>query len=211
MPQDNAVEFKGTKKGIYVQIKPLNDFETIKQLLIEKLDKTKSFFSGAKILDIQCESLTAEEKEELENIMTNDYQMQLQREIIQDNTSVEVEDEVFQGINEGKTKFVQGTVRSGQKIDYNGNVVILGDVNPGAEIIAYGNIIIMGSLRGIAHAGSNGNTKACVAAYYLDPTQLRIADKIARSPDGEYEKPKGPELAKIKDNVVYIEPYLTKR
>ncbi len=210
MPQENAIEFKGTKKGIYVQIKPLNDYAIIKQLLIEKLEKTKSFFSGAKILDIQCDTLTPEEKEELENLMASRYQMQIHKEvIIQDNTPVI--DEIYQGINEGITKFIQGTVRSGQRINYEGNVVIIGDVNPGAEIIAYGNIVVMGSFRGIAHAGSNGNTRACVVAYYLDPTQLRIADKIARCPDGDYEKPKGPELARIRDNIVYIEPYLVKR
>ncbi|MBM7613582.1 septum site-determining protein MinC [Alkaliphilus hydrothermalis] len=208
MPQENAIEFKGTKKGIYVQIKPHNDFETLKLNLIEKLEKTKTFFSGAKILDIQCNTISLEEKEELEKIMSTRYQMQVQREEFQEDPPI---DEVFQGINEGMTKFIPKTLRSGQKINYKGNVVIFGDVNPGAEIIAYGNIVVLGSLRGIAHAGSNGNKYARVVAYYLDPTQLRIADKIARSPDGEYEKPKGPELACIKDEVVYIEPFLTKR
>ena len=118
---------------------------------------------------------------------------------------------VFTGITEGKTKFVQGTIRSGQNINYDGNIVILGDVNPGAHITAYGNIVVMGSLRGVAHAGSNGNRDACVAAFYLEPTQLRISDVITRAPDGYYERPKIPELAKVKGNMVYIEPYLNRK
>ena len=56
-------------------------------------------------------------------------------------------------IEEGLTKFVYSTIRSGMKIQYNGNLVIIGDVNPGAEVIATGNIIVMGALRGIAHGG----------------------------------------------------------
>ena len=208
MHQDNAIEFKGTKKGIYVQVNQELDYEAIKELLIQKLEKTKSFFSGAKILDIQCDALSDEEKQDLKDLMATRYQMIVLEAPIEEKKT---ETKVFQGINEGVTKFVHGTVRSGQRLFYEGNIIIIGDVNPGAEIIAYGNIIVMGSFRGIAHAGSNGNTEACVAAYYLNPTQLRIADIIARKPDGEIEKPIGPELAKVRGNMVYIEPYLMKK
>ncbi|MCC5911585.1 MAG: septum site-determining protein MinC [Clostridiaceae bacterium] len=210
MTEENAIEFKGTKQGLFVYIKPNHDFETIKKHLIDKLEKTQSFFKGAKISDIKCDVLTEEEKKELEDIMATRYKMHIEkdREILQD---INIKNEVFQGIDEGSTKFLKGTIRSGQRIEYGGNLVILGDVNPGAQVIAEGNIIIMGSLRGIAHAGSNGNQDACVAALYLDPAQLRIADVIARAPDGSYEKPNSPELARIRDNKVYIEPYLTKK
>lgn len=210
MTEDNAIEFKGTKQGLLICVKPNYDFQTIKDHLIEKLEKTQSFFKGAKIFEIKGDTLTHEEKEELATIMTSRYKMDIS---ISEKAckQVSTKKEVFEGIEEGKTKFVKGTIRSGQKIDYEGNVVILGDVNPGAQIIARGNIVVMGSLRGIAHAGANGNTQACVAALYLDPTQLRIADVIARAPDGDYEKPNNPELARIKENMVCIEPYLNKK
>lgn len=209
MPQGNAIEFKGTKNGIYVLIKQqLNDYESIKDELIARLEKTKSFFTGAKILDIQCDILSTDEKKKLETLMKDRYNMEIVKGPIHDIPKREV---VFEGIYEGKTKFIEGTIRSGQIINYEGNVVIVGDVNPGAQITAHGNIVVMGSLRGIAHAGSNGNQEAFVVAYYLDPTQLRIAELIARSPDGNYEKPKGPELARVRDNIVIIEPYLSKK
>jgi len=208
MQQDNAIEFKGTKKGIYVQVNQELDYEAIKELLIQKIEKTKSFFSGAKILDIQCDALSEAEKQVLKDLMATRYQMIIIASPIEE---VKPEAKIFEGIHEGITKFVHGTVRSGQRLFYEGNIIIIGDVNPGAEVIAYGNIIVMGSFRGIAHAGSNGNAEACVAAYYLNPTQLRIADIIARKPDGEPEKPIGPELAKVRGNMVYIEPYLMKK
>ena len=87
-----------------------------------------------------------------------------------------------------------------------GNLVIIGDINPGAELIAAGNIVVMGSLRGIVHAGCDGNRDAIVSALYLQPTQLRIADIITRSPDGEAKITEPiPEIASIKDGRIYIE------
>ncbi len=108
------------------------------------------------------------------------------------------------------TLLIQRNLRSGQNLYYHGNMVILGDVNPGAEICAGGDIVVMGSLRGIAHAGASGNTKAVILAYRLQPTQLRIADKITRPP----EKDLGaniPELARLSDNQMVIEPYRSQK
>lgn len=208
MPRGNSIEFKGTNKGIYILIKDLKDFESIQTELIRRLEETKSFFQGAKILDIQCDTLSPQEKEQLSILMKERYQMEIQTGVEASGSQVP---RVFQGIQEGITKFHEGTLRSGQRINYPGNVVIVGDVNPGAEVAAQGNIIVMGHLRGIAHAGSNGNQEAFVVAYHLEPTQLRIADLIARAPDDVFEKPKGPEMARIADGVVLIEPYLSKR
>ena len=76
---------------------------------------------------------------------------------------------------------------------------------------AKGNIIVLGALRGVAHAGSDGNRQAIVAAFHLQPTQLRIANVIARRPDYEIQASKWPEIAKIEENAVLIEPYLPKK
>lgn len=105
------------------------------------------------------------------------------------------------------TILIQRTIRSGQTVRYNGNVVVLGDVNPGAEVIAAGNIIVMGVLRGVVHAGASGDGNAVVIAYRLRPTQLRIANHITRAPDDEEEVSQGPEVARIKDGVVTIEAF----
>lgn len=76
-------------------------------------------------------------------------------------------------------------------------------------MIATGNVIVMGSLRGMVHAGADGNKEAVVAALNLQPTQLRIADVITRSPDTkEARQALIPELATVKDDLVYIERFL---
>jgi septum site-determining protein MinC len=105
------------------------------------------------------------------------------------------------------TVLIKRTVRSGQCIQYAGNIVVLGDVNPGSELIASGNIVVMGALRGVVHAGATGDEEATVAAFRLQPTQLRIANHITRPPDGEYLPPNQPEVARIRDGVVVIEAY----
>ena len=106
------------------------------------------------------------------------------------------------------TMLLQRSLRSGQNINFDGNVVVVGDVNPGAEIIASGHILVMGALRGLVHAGATGEESATVTALTLMPTQLRIASHITRPPDGNNEEPnKPPETARIRNDAVIIETY----
>ncbi len=80
------------------------------------------------------------------------------------------------GISEAKIH--RGSLRSGQRIEFEGTLIILGDVNDGAEVIAGDNVIVVGKLRGLAHAGAKGNKQAIIAAYRIDTHQLRIANII---------------------------------
>ncbi|MGD0153318.1 MAG: septum site-determining protein MinC [Thermacetogeniaceae bacterium] len=112
-------------------------------------------------------------------------------------------------VSEEQTIMVQRTIRSGQRVFYPGNVVVLGDVNPGGEIVSGGNIIVMGAFRGVAHAGAMGDKKAIVAALRLEPSQLRIAGYITRAPEGDFSTLRQPEIARVQDGVVIIEQYQT--
>lgn len=79
--------------------------------------------------------------------------------------------------------YLETTLRSGADIQHNGTVVILGDVNPGSSVVAEGDILVWGRLRGVAHAGSKGNARCLIMAMQMEPTQLRIADFVARAPE----------------------------
>ncbi len=199
----NRIEFKGSKKGLFINIKECGDFETIKENLSEKMESSKNFFKGAKIASINCAGLSDIEKIALQDMLISKFEVQFVEE--------EEKKEAFQGIQEGSTKFIRSTLRSGTKIKFNGNVVVIGDINPGGEVVANGNVIIMGSLRGVVHAGANGNRSAFVVAYNLDPMQLRIADIIAIAPEENFQKPNCPEIAIIKDHCITIEPYLNRK
>ena len=101
----------------------------------------------------------------------------------------------------------EGTVRSGDRISSNGNLCIIGDINPGAIVSAKKNIYVWGKLLGIAFAGMGGDKNASIAALYLNPLQLRIADVIAIGPK---EKPKNyyPEIAVVDNQTINIKPYI---
>lgn len=101
--------------------------------------------------------------------------------------------------------YLKQNLRSGQSVSHKGHLVIFGDVNPGAEVVAEGDITVWGALRGVAHAGSNGNEQAEIRALRLQPIQLRIAHSIARAPD----KPKSgqlvPETARVVNGQIRIQ------
>ncbi len=106
--------------------------------------------------------------------------------------------------------YLQMTVRSGMEIRHPGTVVVIGDVNPGGEIIAAGDIIVWGNLKGIAHAGSRGNEQCLIMALQMFPTQIRIANYIARSPEQQPVNLE-PEVAHVVDGVIRITPSIESR
>ena len=81
-------------------------------------------------------------------------------------------------VETSETIYHKGSLRSGQRIEVEGSVVIIGDVNSGAEVIAGDNIVIIGTLRGLAHAGAKGNKEAIIAVSTLDAVQLRISNIV---------------------------------
>lgn len=105
-----------------------------------------------------------------ENFEKNNQEIELGLYLIKDVFEKEIE--------ETKTKYIKGSVRSGNKIMYDGSLVIIGDVNAGAEVIAGENIAVIGDLRGVAHAGANGNKKAIIAAEKIEAPQLRISNLL---------------------------------
>ena len=87
-------------------------------------------------------------------------------------------------IDNKQTIYVNQTLRSGQTLEFDGNIVIIGDCHPGSEIKAAGDITVWGVLGSIAHAGSKGNREARIRALKMNAVQLRIANCYSRRPDG---------------------------
>lgn len=220
--KNELVAFKGVTEGVYIDIKG-QDLNLIKEELERKIKTSSSFFKGAKFLGVRANELNPEDIMEVKMILKYRYDFNISKDELPDhikscslvdNNLYSLEEgknhvgDYFEGIDEGMTKFVYGTLRSGQIVEYNGNIVIIGDVNPGAFLKASGNIIVLGTLRGVAHAGVGGNLDSVVAAYNLLPTQLRVGDIIVRPPDGDVSQYKVPEVAKVSNGEVVIEPYL---
>lgn len=107
-------------------------------------------------------------------------------------------------IKHGEPLYLKTTLRSGMEVRHNGTIILCGDVNPGGAIIAQGDIIVWGRLRGLAHAGVQGGAfgspydlrASRIFALQLQPTQLRIADVVARAPNTPPQQQQ-PEIAYI--------------
>lgn len=104
------------------------------------------------------------------------------------------------------TLYHVGTLRGGQSLSHLGNIVVVGDVNPGAELVASGDIVVFGALRGVAHAGAQGDPNARVHALELAPTQLRIATFIAADAGDRGRTPIYPETACVQNDRIAIFP-----
>ncbi len=146
-------------------------------------EQTLSNESEENNLSIDKKSNSTDEKEISPIIHHND-------EIAQKVEAQEIKDEKNEEVTALKnepeqlpTLYIRRTIRSGQSISSDGNIIVIGDVNPGAEIIAKGDITVWGILGGIAHAGSDGNNYAKIRALKLNPVQIRIGEIFARRPD----------------------------
>jgi septum site-determining protein MinC len=220
-----SVTFRATVNGLIIIMSEEDCFESIFEQIEKKVASAGKFFKGASLaVKYRGKKLSKDEESKISELMTSKTGAEI-KSFEEDmeipataqapapaHQRVKIRKYFFNGIEEGITKFYRGTVRSGQLINFDGNLVVIGDVNPGGEVIATGNVIIMGSLRGIVHAGADGNKSAVVVAFNLQPTQLRIADVITRSPDEKSNR--GvliPELAFVKDDMVYIERFLPQR
>lgn len=204
MSEDKII-LKGNKEGlnVIIDMNHFKDFDEMIEILEKKLSRGKRFYKGCTLKIItQLKFLNSRQLRKLKDILFDEF-------LIKDCIFEDVEEKpgkVFSGIYEGRTKFIRRTVRSGQIINYPGNVVIIGDVNPGSEIFAAGNVIVLGCLRGEVHAGITGNEKAIIAAFRLEPSVLQIAGTMTKSPDND-EKPDYPEVAKKKGKNIIVEPY----
>lgn len=130
--------------------------EPVKEEKIEVVEKTQ-------------EELKAEEK--------------LEELIDEENEQVSEKEAALYEISKLPTLYLQQTLRSGQTMSYDGNILLVGDIHPGSEIIAKGDITVWGVLGGIAHAGARGNDWAKIRALKMNAIQLRISGFYARRPD----------------------------
>jgi probable septum site-determining protein minC len=130
-------------------------------------------------IEFSGRALTNEEENKLIGIITENSNIVISY-IFSKRTDSEEEmdlENINPLIEEGKTHFFRGTLRSGSKIESDGNVVVLGDVNPSSIIKARGNVIVLGHLNGTVYAGLGGDDRAFIGAIYFNPIQLTIGMK----------------------------------
>ncbi|MEN6376428.1 MAG: septum site-determining protein MinC [Caldisericales bacterium] len=187
---DDAVTIKGTIDGVNVIVDEKYDLVRLFSKLEQKIKSAKSFFSGNQIMvSLKERAFTKDEFDYFRSSLKLKYGVDVAPLIPvqgeEEKPKVE-EDKLFKtGPQLCNTKVISHTLRAGQSVEYEGDIVIAGDVNPGAEVVATGNVFVMGAVRGRVCAGCKGNRESYIIAMDFEPVQLRIADKVAVSPSAQ--------------------------
>lgn len=100
--------------------------------------------------------------------------------------------------------FLHRTLRSGQRVEHPGDVIIDGHVNGGAEIMASGNVTVLGRLRGLVHAGCDGREDTAVVARSMEAPQIRIGGRVGSLGKSDAWWGKSV-IARVDDGVVLID------
>ncbi len=209
---NNSVIIKGNKYGIIVVIGPDLPFEELKLVIAEKFKESSKFFENAKMaISFEGRKLTNEEQREILDIIGENTEMHIVCVMendpeTEDSFKKTVEQKLLE-LSNNTGQFYKGILRSGASLEFETSVIIIGDVNHGARVVSKGNIIVLGALKGNAFAGATGNTNSFVVALDMNPTQIRIADTIARAPDKPVkQEAKEAKIAFLEDGNIYIEP-----
>lgn len=171
-----------------------------KMTVIKKLCK-----EGKRTINVIGKVLKDKEKEEVKEIINGE----VKEEIIFENENElglhGIKKVYEQNVENSETYFFKGGIRSGQKLEFDGSIVVIGDVNSGAEVIAGDNIVVLGALRGLAHAGAKGNMKAIIASQKIECPQLRIANIVKEIEKEEVEGEETKKFASIIDEKIVLE------
>lgn len=212
------VTIKGSKDGIRLQLDDQAAWSDVVAALREQLLHGGSFFTGARLsMDLGERQLAADALGEVLSLM-HEHTIAIEAVAAsarESRNAIRQAGITARPLPERSAAppqpthddalLVSRTVRSGQVVRYPGHITLLGDVNPGAEVIAGGHVVVWGRLRGLVHAGALGDRAAVICALELQPTQLRIADVIARTPEGARQTI--PEVARVDDGRIVVEPW----
>lgn len=196
------VTIKGVKDGLVFLLDDTCEYADLLSELQHKLEKTHhNILTGPLVhvnIKLGSRPATNEQKEEIRQIIGQQGNLLIQS--IESSSPADKDKLAAKNL-----KMIKGIVRSGQIVHFAGSIILAGDVNPGGTITAGGDIFIMGSLRGMAHAGVDGNEQAVIVASHLRPTQLRIAGVISRPPDEWGIEEAFMEFAYLKNKVMEID------
>ena len=222
------VQIKGIREGLLVTLGE-GDWSELQIELFQDIDQKIEFLKGGKIyLDVGYQVLHAVELSRLRDaisernlilwgVLSNSPTTEQTAQLLglatrlsrpSRQTQFRDNSTALTSFKDGdEAIFIRKTLRSGFSLKNQANILVIGDVNPGAEVIAGGNIVVWGRVRGVVHAGSDGNTEACIYALELNPSMLRIADFMAvpLTKRGKLQ----PEVARVHEGKVIVEAWKT--
>lgn len=227
----NLVTIRGKENGLEIRLSEKSTYPVLREELIQVLKQNSGFFKDSRTkVVLRGKSLSEAQRKEIKRVFAMDYgisdvlygdeadllrevelkieaapKLREQKEDVTPGIPAPDTDLISTSYFDAQSIFINNTVRSGQRIECEGDIVIIGDVNPGAEVIAGGSIAVFGKLKGLVHAGCAGRKDVCVAAVNMSPKQLRISGRVVTFPNGGKETG-GAEVAEFRDGRVVIRP-----
>lgn len=175
----NPVGISMKKDEIVIRISEGAEYSEAIECLTKKMPALKKLYKTEKTpISVVGKILKNKEIEEIKNVIQKEIDVEITFESPKTLGLYGIKKVFEKEIENSETKYYKGSLRSGQKLEFEGSLAILGDVNSGAEVIAGENIIVLGDLRGLAHAGAKGNKKAVIATHKIDCPQIRIANIV---------------------------------
>lgn len=216
----DIVKIRGLKSGLQLTFANGARFEDVQANLLNKLETGSNFFIRGTTVFMPKGYFTDEQNETLRKMFHRHgmlFSTDLKQTTFNAQTSTLAPAPTYNQPHtidtapvvkkSSKMIVINRTIRGGQEVRTDDSVMICGNVNPGAQVISGGSVDIRGTCRGIVHAGIYGDETAFVVADKLMPTQIRIANVIARSPDDAKEVNRA-ERASIKNGYIVFEPIM---
>ena len=187
----NSISINLKKDEVLIKIEDNAVQRKIVLELSKKVKELKKMYQEEKTpIRVTGKILTNKELEEIKKIIKKEIDVEVKFDTPTTLGLHSITRSYKKDVGKSETTFHRGSLRSGQKIEVEGSIVVIGDVNSGAEVIAGDNIAVIGNLRGLAHAGAKGNKEAIISASALDVVQLRISNivkEIDRDDEGIIE------------------------
>lgn len=201
----NCISINLKKDEVLIKVDDNAEQNEIIEELNLKLKELKKMYQTEKTpIRVTGKVLTNTELEELEQVIKSKIDVQVNFDTPTTLGLHSITRSYKKDVGTSKTTFHKGSLRSGQKLEVEGSIVIIGDVNSGAEVIAADNIAIIGTLRGLAHAGAKGNKEAIIAVSALDAVQIRISN-IVKEFDRDSNQVRNNAYIYVNENEIVIE------
>ena len=193
---NSLIQIKGLRDGLLVSLGNA-PWDELRAALMEQIESRGSFFRGARLaLDVGGQVFHVNELSELRDTLS-ERGVNLWA-VVSESPTTEKTSQLLglatriskprpqemirpsaEDVGEDAVMWIERTLRSGTRVEFAGNVVVLGDINPGAEVVAEGSVIVWGRARGLLHAGVGGDAAACVCGLDLSAAQIRIGSAAA--------------------------------
>ena len=187
----SCIRISSTKDEIRITVNAAVEFDEVLEEFRSKLPRIKKYYEKNRLpIHSVGKALKENEQTAVRTVLKPEIDTKITFGEASEVLGLHAIKRTFESsVETSETKFIRGNLRSGQREEFSGSIAILGDLNYGAEVIAGENIIVTGKIRGLAHAGANGNKKAIISANSIEPTQVRISNILKEIPENDYKLP----------------------